>query len=338
MLIYGIDISKKDLHVYSPKDNNTISITNDIKTIYKYFKNLELDDIMVVYEPTGIYGKNLEKVLNKLNIKHYLIHANDIHKLISALWDKNKNDTLDAKQIANIAGLMIKQVECNLGKNKLINPNSDLVNEMNAILTQIHFIKNQINHINQWIEVLSFDPYSPKECLKFYNKQVNNYNSEIDRLYNKLKMTFKELWVIDSLKNLETIPWIWEVIAVELLVFFLSLKEKWFAKEDVKKVISYTWLNPLESQSWTSLNKTKISKNWNKIIRWAMFMSWIVRSNISNRDKYKNTTIGKFCLRMKDKFSNWKRKYWKSVACAVWKKLLSISRTIFRSNSTYQYI
>jgi hypothetical protein len=148
---------------------------------------------------------------------------------------------------------------------------------------------------------------------------------------------FKVIGINRKYESIKSIPSIWQTVAIEMTLFFTTLADKWIAQKDEKKMLAYSWLNPQQRQSWTSISWSTISKKWDKHIRTALYMPAMQRFRRHKVDKYKNTTLGKFATRMIEHFWSTARKRWKSVASAVSHKLLTIWRAIFHSESEYNW-
>ncbi len=331
-----IDISKQTLDIYNENSNQHCKIKNEEKAIKKYFSTVS-DESIIIYEPTGVYWKKLEKTLNTLEKTHYQIHANDAFSLWKTLvWD-NKTDELDCRMLVQVAKVMYNFHNESCGKKKFITPNSNQLNEIQVLLTSIRFFKNEIRRFKQQIEYLNINPYDTKKPMKMVQKSIKEMKKNIAALEKKVLEIYDVLNLTGKYNNLQSVPWIWPVCAMELINFFLFLQNKGFCRDDKKQVTAYAWVNPISLESWTSLNRSKLSNWWKREVKCALFMSWMQRQKRYKIEKYKDTTIGKFTARMIDKFRSWKSKRWKSIACAVWKKLLLTARAIFRDNTQYNF-
>lgn len=333
----GIDVSKASIHIYQLEIKRHQSIKNDYQTLVEFFREIDKSS-MCIYEPTWVYSKNLEKVLNDLGMKHFQVHPNDMYNLGKTLLWINKTDTIDCKHIAQIWKLLYTQFTELGWKDKFITPTPNHINEINNRMSQIRFMKKEIARIKNGIECLENNPYECKTAMKIYIMIITDFEKTIEKLENEVHKILEENNLYKKIENIKTIPWIADTTALELLVFFIWLSAKWLTKEDRKKVIAYSGLNPIESSSWTSLHKEKISKKWNKNIRKSLYLPWIQRSWLCKIEKYKNTVIWKFCVRMQNKFATEKNKRWKSVACAVAKKLLQTAWAIFCDDTQYSFI
>ena len=101
-----VDVGKLSLYIYHSKTSTDVKIKNNLNEIKGYFNKFENSvEVTVVLEPTGIYFQKLVKILNDLNIDYFLIPLDVIHNLNKILWESNKNDTIDARKIANYGEL-----------------------------------------------------------------------------------------------------------------------------------------------------------------------------------------------------------------------------------------
>jgi transposase len=88
------------------------------------------------------------------------------------------------------------------------------------------------------------------------------------------------------------------------MLFFIDLIEKGFTSDDKNKVVAYAGLNPLQQQSGTSLNKTSLSKKGRSNVRKILYMPMMQRYKLITKEKYQNTNLGKFFVRMRTKFES----------------------------------
>lgn len=314
-------------------------IDNNISSITNFFSVYKINNLIVIYEASGVYGRNIEFVCNKLGIQHFYLHPNIVSNLKKALWDQNKTDQIDAKYLASICP-MLHQNNNNLWlKNKLIKWSSDEINSIGLLMTEFRRIKNFIIKLKQWLHCLEKNPYNDWDIYEFYQIQIKTYETRLKDIYKKVLSKIELIWLKWRYNNLMTIPWISEMTALELIVLFINLELKWLTKKDSKKVAKYVWINPKVFQSWTSVNSTWISKQWNKVVRKSLYMPWTCRKKLSEREKYKDTILARFYQRMEARFKpNVKIKRWKSVIMAIGKKLLVTARAMYCDNTAYKFI
>jgi hypothetical protein len=198
-------------------------------------------------------------------------------------------------------------------------------------MSQIRFYKETIKLFNQRLEKLWCDAFTDSNSIKTIQSQITLFEKEIISIESEILTLFESLKLTKKYEQIKTIPSIWQTTAIELTVFFSTLSDKGIEQKDSKKMLAYSWLNPDISQSWTSINKTWISKKWDKNIRTALYMIGMQRFRRVKFTDYKNTTIGQFAVKMINKFGSSTNKRWKSVACAVSHKILDIARAIYHT-------
>ena len=113
----GIDIGKKSLQVYLPCKDKSFDITNNesgftklVNYLNKYHE--QLDDLIIVFEPTGGYEKSLREFLKSNKINFTTVHPNKVRSYAKARGWLAKTDKIDSKLLSDYANkflLPIKQ-------------------------------------------------------------------------------------------------------------------------------------------------------------------------------------------------------------------------------------
>jgi len=331
-----IDVSKSTLDIYNRTTKESSKIKNSYGEIKKYLLSLT-SDYVVFYESTWVYSQTTCKACNELWIKHFQMHPTTMNWLSKWLWDRNKNDKIDAKKIADTWELLYERM-LSWEKIKFITPNTDQVNLMMSVLSNIQSLKKIKTKFLQLLDKENNNSYADKMIIIIYEKHIKELDKQVEKLYDKILVLIKKEWLNEKFENIISMPWINKITWVELLVFFVNLENKWFEKQDINKVKAYTWLDCIERQSWTSIHSCWISKRWNSTIRKLLYLCSLVRYTLPTKNiKYANCTLWLFFKKMIWKFSTENNKMWKSVMCAMWKKLLTIAWWIYRNNTKYNY-
>lgn len=337
-IVIWIDVSKLKLNCYCAETDEWEEIKNSEEAIEKYIDKVGKiegkKNLIILYESTGVYSSKLLKVCNTKKVKHHQIHPTQFSQVCSWMWKKNKNDILDAKSIANIWYLMLENMW------NLTLPSTNVVKTLMSYLSNIDSLKKIQRRYRNLKDKVKNDVFDESDIIEFYNKNIDDIDKKIEEYLEKVKKKLQENWYGDKLRNLQTIPWIWEQVWIYLILFFIDLADKWIGKEEKRKVTSYSGLNPVEEQSWTSLKRSKISKRWRSVVRDILYMpsmNWykFTSEKSSKREKYLNTTMWKFFIRMKDKFESPNNKRWNSVIVAMMKKTLITAWWIFRNDTQY---
>ena len=332
-----IDVSKLSLDICIKDDDGLKSekITNTYNNIIKFMRKYK--NYVVFYETTGIYSNKLSKACNDLKVIHYQVNPFVMCKIYEWFWDRNKTDKIDAKKILQAWELLLNMYESWDTKFKLIYPSNNKISEMNHYVSVIHSLRNQVSRFKQLLEKLDQDIYTDKKVIKFYKKQLKTFQDQQANMLELLQESLREMWYGEVMENIWTIPTISTKFWAELLAFFIKLTSKWIRKEDRSKLKAFVWIDPNEKSSWTSLNKVHISRKWSKTMRCLFFMAGMKWYQLIEYDKYKNTDLGEFFIRMRDKFTVKWSKHWKRVIMAMSKKLLLVAWWIFRKNEPYDW-
>jgi len=97
MYYIGIDVSKKDLSVFDGRDLNFIN-KEGLKSFKKYLKKkYHLQEIAIIFEPTGIYSLYLKEFCAENSIKTYIVNPKKSHNFTRALGRCSKTDKIDAR-------------------------------------------------------------------------------------------------------------------------------------------------------------------------------------------------------------------------------------------------
>lgn len=335
--IIWIDVSRNKLDISIDGKNHT-TIRNNINDILKFFKSFDNKNYTILFEATWIYSNNLIKVCNDLQLNYFIITPTLSHNLSISLLNRNSNDKLDAKKIAQMGKFLFDSFW--QFPPILCKPISNDILKLKSIHRAILSIKKQIKVLKNNLEVELKDPFSDDNIISYYKDDIDSKEEKIKELYDKVLGIIDKMWYSKHLKNLQTIPSIWEISSIELIILFLELKNRGFTKKDGKKVKAFMWIEPNEKKSWKSVSNVKISKKWRGYLRKMLFMNallWFKMFKSNIRERYKDTNIWKFFDRMKDKFGGdwWKR--WYSITTAMINKLVQVAWWIFWNNQPFDY-
>lgn len=325
-----IDVSAKSLNIYCKDLSISLQISNDLFSIKQFFSSLDISNLLVLYEATGIYSNKIAKYCNDLNISHYQIHPSQLSLIAKWLGKKNKTDILDAKSITIVWELMLQHMW------EIPLPSTNQMKQLQSYLSDINSLKELENKYANLIHKNHEDVFWDEQVKKFYSNHFEEIESKINEIILKLEELLIQAGYKSRLEHLITIPWIWKESSIYLLIFFIDLSNRWI--KDKKKVVSFAWLNPIEEQSWTSLNRSKISKRWNSWIRDILYMPMMNRYKMINKEEYAKTNMWQFFLRMKTKFESPTNKRWKSVIVAMMKKTLLVAWWIYQTDTSYNWL
>lgn len=98
----GVDVGKKSLQVYLPTIDKSFDVTNNesgfIKLIDSLCKHYDrLDNLIIVFEPTGGYERNLREFLKSRELGFTTVHPNKVRNYAKAKGLFAKTDKIDSK-------------------------------------------------------------------------------------------------------------------------------------------------------------------------------------------------------------------------------------------------
>lgn len=333
-----IDVSNNTLDIYIKKSNTWLQVQNDYNTISTFF-NSEIgnnkSDYIIFSESTWIYSSSLVKSCIDLWLIHFEINPRAMNQLWKNIGDRNKTDKIDAEKIANIWKMLYEMNKDWFGKSRLSTTSNNKVKELKSILSNIHSIKNDMMKFKQRIASVNKDIYAPKDLVEDIRKSISLSKKLKEKLVSKAMIIIKDLDMYNKFENLCSIPWISYEVALELIIFFIDLSEKWLQVNDRSKVKAFAWIDVSLQQSWTSINRKRISKQWNRNVRSILQIWSRCWFRLFKMDKYKNTNLWQFFERMSNKFSTDTKKNGNSIATAMSKKILLVAWWVFWSDTTY---
>ena len=256
-IFIGVDISKLTLDIVGINSENIIvekslSISNNIKEIKKYFKRLKLkfngEKIFICFENTGLYGYYLSAILSELKIDYSVVAALEIH--LSKGLVRGKSDKKDALMIAHY--LLSNQFKVKLSK-----INEFDIDRLKVLNSQRDKIVKAISIFRQTYESKSFLPKSlTKETYRINGSIVNNLKKNLLKIEKEIEK------IINANENLKTnynlarsIPG----IGPQTSVYLLIVTKNYTAFSDARKLACYAGVAPFPFQSGTSINgRTKV--------------------------------------------------------------------------------
>ena len=265
----GIDVSKDTLQVcVSVIDTNgNITIKGSSKvvnktTVFDSFltwvdKHCKDKNIPVrfVMESTGVYHEQLAWYLFQKDLAVSVVLPNKAKHYLKSIGNKSKNDTIDARGLAQMG------LEQNL---KLWEPLSKNIYQLRMLTRHYQTLQELKNHSeNQRHAILHsrvIDKFTLKhleKLIKFYDKQIDETKQEITKLIEKdpiLKPRIEQLCKIKGLGLLSVATIVGET-------------NGFTGFENIRQLVSFSGYDVVENQSGNRVGKTRISKKGNSRIR-----------------------------------------------------------------------
>jgi transposase len=270
----GLDVSSKDIkaclatidneqHV-KVKSSKTIANTKKgmnelLAWIKKWYSDLGIP-LSVCMEATGVYHENCAYFLYDNGFNVSIVLPNKAKKYLQAIGIKSKNDTIDAKGLAQMGAEQ---------KLEVWEPMGTFYYELRVLTRQHQSLKesltaeqSRLHAANAASRQISFEIKQIKNHINFLEKQVEKLEQEIKRLIHSdetLKKKFERVMKLYGISYLSS-----ATIIAETGGFLLF--------KNYKQLVSYAGYDVIENQSGNHVGKTKISKKGNSRIRRILHM------------------------------------------------------------------
>jgi len=264
----GIDISKASINVHISKNSQDLQVDNSVKgfrTLRSKLKKIykkEIDNNVLIFEPTGSYSEALRKYCYQQEIKCFIINPKQFSNYTKALGVEVKNDIEDARVLSKAI------VIAREGQVKIPEYDGD-VERIKELMAYYKFTTKQTTQQKNHLESLT-----SKEGDAFTIRELKK--SIKDSKATELRIIEQIQTIIDSnakykndYENIISIMGVGQIGAISLLHLFLKYPEA-----NQRQITSLTGLNPIYKQSGTSVQSGyRISKSGAKTYRGSLFMA-----------------------------------------------------------------
>jgi transposase len=266
----GIDVSKDtiDAHIHFKNQHKVFPNNNKgFKELIEWMKkitDLELKQIIICFEHTGLYSLPLATFLSQQTIDFCMVPGLEIKKSMGVT--RGKNDKVDALRIAEYAYLRREKLEL------YTLPSENLMNLQNLLVLRERMVSQRSGYQANLME-------SKKMLLKRGNelhfKTQEQMIEQLSKHIEKLEIAIKDIIKNDEQLNkhfalITSIKGIGLILAVNLL-----LTTNCFSKfDDARQYACYAGIAPFGYQSGTSIHsKSKVSHFANKRMKSLLFLS-----------------------------------------------------------------
>ena len=309
MYYIGIDVSKKDLSVFDGKKDLKFINKEGLKSFKKYLKKkVNFSDLVIIFEPTGVYSLYLKEFCAENSIKAYIINPKKSHNFTRALGKRSKTDKIDAQILYQF--------------HKHIDPKDIKVPKINqqaktlaSYLVSYEFALKQRISLSNHLESLR-----DKGLIALMKKDLKRAKMLEDKLFNDiLEYVSKNQNLKEDYQRLLTISGVGDKTAIALLTLF-----KTYQGTNRAQITALVGLDPTRRESGTSVKgKVKISKNGKGIYRKIFYLPTICAT-------VHNQKIRVFYQRL---LAHHKIK--KLAVIASMRKILLIAHAMYRDKTEY---
>jgi transposase len=304
----GIDVSKKDLSVFDGKDLKFAN-KEGLKSFKKYLKKkYHLSEIVLIFEPTGIYSFYLKEFCAENSIKAYIVNPKKSHNFTRALGKRSKTDKIDAQ--------ILYQFHKHIGLEDIKVPKVDQqAKTLASYLVSYEFALKQRISLSNHLESLR-----DKGLIALMKKDLKRAKMLEDKLFHDIQeYVSKNQNLREAYQRLLTISGVGEKTAIALLTLF-----KTYQGTNRAQITALAGLDPVKRESGTSVKgKVKISKNGKGIYRKILYLPTICAT-------VHNQKIRVFYQRL---LAHHKTK--KLAVIASMRKLLLIAHAMYRDKTEY---
>ena len=310
--ISTIDATQKVTVKSTTSFSNTLKGFKDFENwCEKHRKDKEIP-LVICMEATGIYHENCALYLFEKKYTVSIILPNKAKKYMQALGLKSKNDTIDAKGLAQMGA------EQNLKKWE---PMAEFfyilrskTRQYQNLQEQKTVFKNQLHAIERGMYVQKMIVNQLKKHIELIEKQLKELRLSINQQIKSDSEVAKKVENICAIKGL----------AILTVATILAETNGFELFENYKQLVSYAGFDVVENESGKHIGRTRISKKGNSRIRRALFMPAF--STISCKAKpfidLYNRTFEKHGIKMKS-------------YVAVQKKMLLMIYYLWKSGEAY---
>ena len=267
----GIDVAKLTLDYCLVTDDQQLEreqILNTQKSINSFLKNLkkaghELDQILFVFENTGIYSSLLALVLSENSLDYAQVPALEIKRSLGIT--RGKSDKVDAKEIAHYAKRNTDKIalstlpELSLQQLKIVFAEREKT--VAAIKT---FERTKENEMFLTKEVFNSVKAINNQTVKHLKKQLVMLDEKIRTLIREDENLYGQQQLLKSIPGIGDITSVYILMATKGFTAFTS----------GRKFACYSGVAPFEHSSGTSIKgKTRVSHLADKKMKTLLHMA-----------------------------------------------------------------
>ena len=309
MYYIGIDVSKKDLSVFDGKKDLKFINKEGLKSFKKYLKKkVNFSDLIIIFEPTGVYSLYLKEFCAKNSIKAYIVNPKKSHNFTRALGRRSKTDKIDA--------CTLYQFHKHIDLKDIKVPKIDQqAKALASYLVSYEFALKQRVALSNHLESLR-----DKELITLMRKDLKRAKKLEDKIFRDiLEYVSKNQNLKEDYQRLLTISGVGDKTAIALLTLF-----KTYQGTNRAQITALAGLDPVRRESGTSVKgKVKISKNGKGIYRKIFYLPTICAT-------VHNQKIRVFYQRL---LAHHKIK--KLAVIASMRKILLIAHAMYRDKTEY---
>lgn len=261
----GIDISKKDFHVFllkeerGSKPKKFTNSTEGFESLNKWLKKQGVEELHACMEATSIYGDALAEFLYEAGYQVSVVNPARIKGFAKSELLRTKTDSVDAALIARF---------CAAIKPSFWKPTPFEVKELPALLRRLESLTQMYQQEENRLETAT---ETIAKLTRAHLEYIQEQQAEIKKM---MSVHFDQYPHLKQQRELLTsIPGIGEQTAAVLLAEVGRIEDY----KNARQLAAYAGLTPCERSSGTSVHgKTRLSCTGNVRLRKALYMPAVV--------------------------------------------------------------
>lgn len=288
--IIGIDVSKLliDVCIHTKQIVSQFDNSNKgFRLMLNWIKNntnFSNQEILFVFEHTGMYSHLLSVFLTKENLSFFIASGLEIKRSIGIA--RGKDDKIDSKRIA-LYGYRLKEElnPCKLNHSSIL-----CLKSLLSLRTKLNKQRAGFKAILKEQRTI-YKTKDYKVIFEIQQKMITNLSKEIDKINRAMKAI-----IDDNIKLKETYKLVTSVkgIGMQTALIMIAFTDNFSKFENWRKFASYCGVAPFPYQSGTSVKgRTKVSHLANKKIKSIINMCAIsaIQHNPDMRHYYEKRVL-----------------------------------------------
>jgi transposase len=200
---------RKTRAVFDGKDLSFIN-QEGLNAFKKYLKKkVNFSDLVIIFEPTGVYSQYLKEFCAENSIKAYIVNPKQSDNFARALGIRPKTDKIDARTLYQFH----KLIEA---KDIKVPEIDQQAKTLSSYLVSYEFALKQRISLSHYLESLR-----DKQLITLIKKELKRAQELEDKIFNDIKKYLgKNQNLKEDHQRLSTIPGIGEKAAIALLTLF----------------------------------------------------------------------------------------------------------------------
>ena len=261
MTIYGIDVSKNSLEIFSKTQNKDIfkkRISNKLVPIELFLSKLEKEAILCL-EDSGIYCQLISHIALQFDIKITLIDPYTLKHSIGS--PRGKSDEIDAERIYEYAERFHDKLVYYEGEQSMFREIKQLYGLRNLLIKQKKALLTVNTNNSKLVSCSLFGYEKLQDSISHLNRQVLDIEKELVSLVAQSELK-RKMEIITSIKGIGPIT------ALELILTTGNFKKL----DSAKKAAAYAGVCPYPNQSGSRRYKSKIHPRTDRKLKSLLYL------------------------------------------------------------------